>query len=213
LIRFLSGGESQQLDALGMLLDACHDALGKLQCGTSGDAIGGWVAASADGVNEGFKLGAERLDRRRREFLKSEFRLRAWAFDANAQGVTASVVERNIFVLLKETHLAHTLGGDAAGGYVGNRTTGKFQAGMSYVHLVGQDGNADGANFGDGLLHQSEKNIEIVDHYVENHVHVETARSEDAETMDLEEQRMIHNWLDREDCGIEAFDVADLQNA
>ena len=48
---------------------------------------------------------------------------------------------------------------------------------------------------------------------VVNYIHVEAARSEDAETVNFEKERAIENRLDGENGRVEAFDVADLQDS
>ena len=63
----------------------------------------------------------QRFFRRGLQFFKSDSGLRAARLDANAQRVLAREIERDVFVLLEEAHLADALGGDAAGGDVGDR--------------------------------------------------------------------------------------------
>src|SRR5207237_8780839 len=58
-----------------------------------------------------------------------------------------------------------------------------------------------------------QQDVEVVNHQVEDDVNVEAARSENAEAMDFEKERAVENRFDGDHRGIEAFDVADLQDA
>jgi len=49
--------------------------------------------------------------------------------------------QRNVLVLLEETHLAHAFGGNPAGGDIGYSSSRKFKARMRDVDFVRQDGN------------------------------------------------------------------------
>jgi hypothetical protein len=80
LVCFLSCGERYQLDALPMLLDACHYASGKFECGTACSAIHTRLLAGAYAIDKGLELGTQRLNVRRGQLLKCELRLRAGFF-------------------------------------------------------------------------------------------------------------------------------------
>ena len=104
---------------------------------------------------------------------------------ANAQRVLPRVVHRNVLVLLEEAQLAHAFDGDAAGGDVGHRAGGEFQARVRDVHLVGDDGNAQRVNLRDRRIHQASRMIQVVNHHVVHHVNIQAARREHAEAMQL----------------------------
>jgi hypothetical protein len=182
------------MDAGGVGKDACHYAGGKVQCGAACCAVGYRLPAGFHGVDEGLQFGAERFGGWGGQFFESEFGLRAGAFNADTESVAACVVERNIFVLLEEAHFADPFSGDAAGGDVGDR-------------------DADGFYFGDGFFDDGEKNVEVVDHQVEDYVNIEATWSENAEAVDFKKKRSIDDRFDSDYGGIEAFDVANLQDA
>ena len=81
---------------------------------------------------------------------------------------------------LEEAELADLLGGDAAGGEVGDAAGFELDADVGDVDLGREDGQANGADLADGRLRQREDDVEIVNHQVEDDVDVERARGEDA---------------------------------
>ena len=88
-------------------------------------------------------------------------------------------------MLLKKAQLAHALGGDAAGGQVGDRAGGKLQARVRDVDLVGDHGNAQRMNRRHRRISQREQDIQIVNHHVVDHVDVQAARRKYAQPMYL----------------------------
>ena len=74
-------------------------------------------------------------------------------------------------------------------------------------------GQADGANLLDRRVHERQHHIEVVDHQVENDVHVERTRREDAEPVHLEEHGLGEQRNGRAHRGIEALQMAGLGDA
>ena len=89
----------------------------------------------------------------------------------------------------------------------------EFEARVGDVHFSGEDGNAYGLDVRDRLADKREENVEVVDHDVEDDVDIQTASAENAEAMHFEKQRTFDEFFRGENGGIEAFDVADLENA
>ena len=52
-----------------------------------------------------------------------------------------------------------------------------------------------------------------MNHQVEHHVHIQAARSEFAQPVNLEKQRLGHNRAERDDRGIEALQMSHLKDA
>src|SRR5262249_46043156 len=144
---------------------------------------------------------------------KTKFRLRTRLFYSNAQSVAARVVERNVFVLLEESHLTHALGGNAARRDVGYGSSGKLQPRMRNVDLVSQNRNANGLYFDHRFLDHRQQNVQVVDHQVINYVDVETSWREHAQSVNLEKQGTIQDWFHDTDSRIKTLDVTHLQNA
>ena len=116
---FLWSGSSE-LDAAGVFEDACHDPVGKLESAAPGSAIHDRGLARADGIEKGAQLGAKRFFRRGGKFLESDSGCGLPGWHTDAQRILAREIERDVFVLLEEAHLADALGGDAAGGDIGD---------------------------------------------------------------------------------------------
>jgi len=193
--------------------DACHYAGSEVERGASGNTVGYRRLTRLYRFHKGFEFGAERLGFRRGQFFKGKLGLRAGAFDTDSERVAARVVQRNIFVLLEEAHFADAFGGDAAGGDVGDGAAGEFQASVGDVDFIGEHRDAHGFHFGDGLLDDGEQNVQIVDHQIKDNVNIEAARGENAQAVHFEKERAVDDGLDGNYRGIEALDVADLQNA
>ena len=114
---------------------------------------------------------------------------------------------------LEEAELADALGADAAGGEVGDAAGGEFDADVGDIDFAREDGKADGLQGVDRRLHEAEDDVEVVHHEVEDDVDVERARREDAEPVRLEEHGHVDVGVDGEDGGVEALQVADLEDA
>ena len=209
----------------GVFEDARHDAVGKFESAATSGAIDDRLRARADGFEEGAKLGAQGFFGRGGNFFECDFRLRVCfrascgrgfrgaCFDANAKNVLAREIERHVFVLLEEAHLADAFGGDAAGGEIGDCAGFKFDAGVGDVHFVADDGDADGFEVNDRRVDEREQDVEVVNHHVVDDVNIEAARRKNSEAMDFEKHRARDDFSDGDDGGIEAFDVAHLKNA
>ena len=171
--------------------------------------------ARADGIEESERSSARSGSSGvAGKFLKSDSRLRHCpGCDADAQRILPREIERDVFVLLEEAHLADALGGDAAGGDVGDGAGCKLDARLRDIDFVGDHRNADGFQVRDRRVHQRKQNIEVVNHHVVDHVDIQAARRENAQAMDFEKHGARNDLLRRDDRGIEALDVADLQNA
>src|SRR5579875_959080 len=128
--------------------------------------------------------------------------------DVDGQELLAGVIEGEVLSRLEEAKFADLLGGDAAGGEVGDGAGGELEADVGDVDFWGEDGKTNGADLGDGGPGHGEEDVEVVDHEVEDDVDVEGARGEDAEAMSLEE----HGTREAGECGgdrgVEAFEMA-----
>lgn len=114
---------------------------------------------------------------------------------------------------LEEAQLADALRADAAGSEVGNTAGLKFNANVGDIHLAGEDGQADGVERAHRGTNQREHDVEVVNHEVENDVDVERARAENAEAMRLKEHGVIEERASGSDGGIEALEMAGLEDA
>jgi len=132
--------------------------------------------------------------------------------DVDDERVLTGVIYRDVLVRLEEAQLADAFCADAAGGEIGDAAGFKFQANVGNIGMAGEDGQADGTDFLKARLRHLEDDVEVVDHEVEDDVDVERARGEDAEAMTLEEHRAIEMWEKCGDGGVEAFEMADLEN-
>ena len=115
------------------------------------------------------------------QLFKSKFRLWTGPLHANTQSVASGIVQRNVFMLLEKTHFAHAFGGDAACRDVGHGSAGEFQPRVGDVHFVRQHGDSNCLYFGHRFLDQRQQNVEVMNHQVIDHVHVQAARRENTQ--------------------------------
>ncbi len=133
--------------------------------------------------------------------------------DVYGEEFLAGEVEGEILVGLEEAELADLLGGDAAGGEVGDAAGFELDAYVGDVGFAGDDREADGADLFDRGVGEGEDDVEVVDHEVEDDVDVERARGEDAEAVGLEEHGVVERGQGGGDGGVEALEMADLHDA
>lgn len=215
-----------------MGLHGCLDVEGQGQgcaCLLAGNERRG---ACPNGLEEGEKLetkrfargdgrlvkaegGATRCQRRgcRDELWVLELRGCGAGVDADDQQVLPGIVDRDVLMRLKETKLADAFGRDAAGGEVGDATGVELDTNVRDINLGGEDGKADGADLADGRLGKLKDDVEVVDHEIEDDVDVQSARAEDGETVSLEEHGVMGAGGQGCDGGIEALEVAYLDEA
>src|SRR2546425_1259904 len=103
------------------------------------------------------------------------------------------VIDSDVVLRLKETHLANLFGAHARGSNVGDRARSEFNSSVGCVHSIGENWNADGVDTGrfDVLAHQPLYDIEIVNHQIENDVDVQRSRSELTDAMNLKINRVL----------------------
>jgi hypothetical protein len=86
------------------------------------------------------------------------------------------------------------------------------EAHRSDVDLLAQDRDAHRPDFDDGLAHEVERDVEIVDEEVEDDIDVEGAGHEDPEPVRLDELHLRHEGPHGHHGGVEALDVPHLED-
>lgn len=113
---------------------------------------------------------------------------------------------------LEEPQLSRFLETDTAGREIRYTSVFKLDPGVRDVGLLREHRNPDRSNFPNRCRHQAQNDVNVVNHEIENHVDVETARRKRGEPMDLEKL-----WLGGDlarGCyyRIESLDMANLQD-
>ncbi len=158
-------------------------------------------------------LGRLKIDCLRKRHRSSERTMRRRIGDINPENILAGIVDGDVLVRLEKTHLADAFRADAAGREVGDAARLKFDADVGDIDLRRKDRQPDRVEFADGRLNKPENHVEIVNHQIENYVHIERAWSKYTEPMNLKKQRPMHDGADGAHSRIEAFEMADLQNS
>ena len=73
-------------------------------------------------------------------------------------------------------------------------------------------GHADGMELLHLRIHHVEDDVQVVDHQVEDHVHVRAPRGEDIHPVGLEEKGFLEQGLHLHHGGVEALDQTDLEH-
>src|SRR4029077_12996988 len=81
------------------------------------------------------------------------------------------------------------------------------------VDTVGQNRDADGFERNDFSGRHTQDYVEVVDHQVEHHVDVGAALGERRQPMAFDEARRLENRTQVHNCGIKAFEMADLEDS
>jgi len=113
------------------------------------------------------------------EFPEANSWLGAVAVHAQDQRVPAREIYGNVFVRLKISKLAHLFGTDAAGGEVRHGTVREFNSSVRDVHFVGKHRQPDGADLDRRCAGHPKHQVEVVNHEVEDHIHIQAAGAED----------------------------------
>src|SRR5579864_6899057 len=172
----------------------------------AGDA---WGAALGDGGDELLHFELERLGFIENQRGEIDFHSVA---DAKTDGVLTGIIERDVFVRLKQPKLAHAFGRYSTGGEIGDAAARKLKADVGDIDFGGKNGDAGGSDFFGRRVRKREHDVDIVNHQIEDDVDVEAARAEFAHAVDFKKQRLGDGGFEREDGGIEALEVADLED-
>ena len=114
---------------------------------------------------------------------------------------------------LEQAQLAHAFGGDTAGGKIGDAASGELKPHVGDIDLGGENGDAGGANLLGRFAGERENDIDIVNHQVQHHIHIQAAQGEFAHAVDFEKQRHGHHLARVDHSGVEALQVSDLEDA
>src|SRR5215471_10742903 len=121
------------------------------------------------------QLQAQRLVFRHRERRELDGHVRS---HAEPCGVLARVIERDVFVRLEEPQLADALRGDAAGSEIGDASARKLKPDIRDIDFGREDGDTGGSNLLRSFTSKRQHDIDVVDHQIQNNVHVQAARAE-----------------------------------
>ena len=89
----------------------------------------------------------------------------------------------------------------------------KFHARIGNIGLVREHRNANGPNFADGRRHQTQNDVEVVNHQVEDDIDIETPGRERGEPVDFEKLRAGRKFARGCNGWVESLDMAYLQDA
>ena len=112
----------------------------------------------------------------------------------------------------EEPDLLHDLSRDPARGDVRHTAARKGQAGVGDVHLVRENRNPDGVHGRNRGADEMEDDVEVVDHQIEDDVHVRAAFEEGVEAVGFDEEGRSHHGPEGRDGRIEPLDEADLED-
>jgi len=165
-------------------------------------------AFAAEFADDGGVFGEE-------EFFKEAGFFFAVAGDAVDVAFLGAVIEGDVSgggAAAEDADFAHAFGADAAGGEVGDAAVGETEAGVGDVFAFAEDVDADGVNTGDGAFDEGEDDVEVVDHKVEGDADVGAAGRVRGEAVGFDETGFGGDGFEVFEDGIEAFDVADLED-
>ena len=114
---------------------------------------------------------------------------------------------------LEEANLANLFGRDTRGSEVGNAARVKLYADVGDIDLAREDRQTDSANLADRRIGESEDDVEIVNHEIEDDIDIEGAGSENAEAVGLKKHGAVEALEGGSNGGVEALKVAYLNDA
>lgn len=133
--------------------------------------------------------------------------------EADHEKILASVIDGNVGSRLEETQFADPLSGDARRSEIGHAAGIKFYANVGDIDLGRQNRQSNRADFTHRRVGHGQHDIKVVDHQVKNDIDVQRSRRKYREPVRLEEHGAAKLRLNCQDGGIEAFEMAGLENA
>src|SRR5579859_1935259 len=116
---------------------------------------------------------------------------------AGDQAVLLLVIERDVGVGAEEAHASLGLEGEARGGHVCYAAVVEGEACIADVLHVADDADADGVDLGDLRAGQSEDDVDVVNHHVEDDADIDAAESHRADADDFNESGFDFEAADR----------------
>ena len=159
-------------------------------------------------AHDGGVLAAQQLFQQGRLLL-------AFARHAVDESFLRAVIQRDVAgdcAAAENADLAHALRADAAGGQIGHAAVGKAQPRVGDVLRLAQDGDAHRVHARDGRPHKSQNHVQIVNHQVEHDADVRAAGRVGGKAVGFNEARIGGHVFQVMEDGIEALDVADLED-
>src|SRR6185437_16207109 len=166
-----------------------HYAVSQIERSPSRLAVHQRRCAFAHRGEKGAQFRLQWLFGLRRQFFKINRRLGTLAGHADARYILPRVINRNIFTRLEKTQFAHALRGNTARGQIRHRARLKFNACMRDIYFLCQHGNTHGMNVAYRRVDEPKQNIQVMNHHVEHHIHVQAARRKNSQAVHLEKQR------------------------
>ena len=103
---------------------------------------------------------------------------------------------------LKQPQLADPLGGNPAGRQIGHATVRETAAARWRYPLFRKEWRSPRRESPAARAGQRQHDVDIVNHQVQHHVHVQAARAEHAQAVDFEEQRLVAHRLNAITAGL-----------
>src|SRR5690606_29441377 len=119
-------------------------------------------------------------------------------------------VETDIGIFLEKPQFAHLFHGNAAGSEVGDGSVFEFNSGIADVGGIAHHRNAAGADEFHFRVYQTQRQIEVVDHQIENDRNVRSSWIKKRQAMRFDEHGIQRSALQSEKGGVETFDMTDL---
>src|ERR1041385_1365027 len=191
------------------MLDLSRDFERCSQCATAVLERDHGLLSRAHGLEKRLQFGAERL-------LVDHLRLQNFdlricrghpvlAADGEHQYVLTAVIERNVLMGLEESQLADALGGNSAGSKVSHTPRLELQPDVRYINFIRKNRQSGRTNLTNRRVHEGKHDVEVMNHQIEDYVHIQGTRGKDTQTMNLEEHRLCDQWNRSSHCGIEAL--------
>src|SRR5579863_158490 len=121
-------------------------------------------------------------------------------------------IEGEVHLGLKDSQLSHFLGGNAAGGNVCDGAVGKRKAGIGDIEIFREYGHANGPNLGHLGGDERENNIDVVDHQIQDHVHIRSPPQKGPDPKRLDESDVSREFHELSGRGIKTLHMTYLEN-
>src|SRR6516225_7633236 len=205
--RYFALGEG----ALDLLADA-HSRLQRHEAGLPGNDR---RASAADAIEKGIDLGLKSVARLETLLLDGH-RERARPIGGRALADHGQdfllQVERQISIVFEDPQLALRLDAHTRGGGVGDAAVRETDARVGDVDALGEPRRTNGIDRLDRGAYDGLHDVDVVNHQIEDHIHVGAALAIRGEAMTLDEARRAQVGFGGEDCGVEALEMTYLQD-
>lgn len=123
------------------------------------------------------------------------------------------IIQGDEGVPLKDPYSPDPFDTHPTGGQIRDASRFKLKSRIRDIDLIGDDRDADSRDRDDGRLDQVQRNVNVMDHQIQDNINIRIAVSERTKTVTFNEARVPHDGIERLYRAVESLDMTNLKDS